>query len=486
MRLLAMGLLMAGVVAGGATAFAQLGRAPAQIDALVESDGVRAGAAVRLALRVRLSEGLHVQSNAPRDPAFIPTVLSIEAPAGVTIDAIDYPPSSDLQQAGLPQPLAVFGHEFTIHVRARVAATVAPGEIAILGRLRYQACNDRACFPPTTAIATWSVRVVPEGTAVAVQHPGVFAQAAAVPPQSAEPAPTPRTVVAMVRAAMATDFGRAEQIVRTYRAAQGVTPEMLLALSWLGRGALAAQKLDMAETYARETYTLGLAELKRRTMDQEDVFPIAFGAAIETLGRVAAERGQRSEAVAFLAGELQTYGGTSLHKRIQKNLNLLSLEGTVAPPLDLSESLGASPPTLVELKGRVVLLFFWAHWCSDCKAQGPILERLNQKYGSQGLVIVAPTQRFGYAAGGVAARPEEENRYIEQIRDSSYAWMARVPVTLNDTNHRRYGVSTTPTLTVVDRAGIVRLYRPGLMPEAELESLIQKLIASTSTDGAAR
>ena len=64
--------------------------------------------------------------------------------------------------------------------------------------------------------------------------------------------------------------------------------------------------------------------------------------------------------------------------------------------------------------------------------------------------------------------------------------MARVPVTLNDTNHRRYGVSTTPTLTVVDRAGIVRLYRPGLMPEAELESLIQKLIASPSTDGAAR
>jgi thiol-disulfide isomerase/thioredoxin len=221
-------------------------------------------------------------------------------------------------------------------------------------------------------------------------------------------------------------------------------------------------------------------------MDQEDVFPIAFGAAIETLGRVAAERGQRSEAVAFLAAELQTYGGTSLHKRIQKNLNLLSLEGTVAPPLDLSESLGATLPTLVELKGRVVLLFFWAHWCSDCKAQGPILERLNEKYGSQGLVIVAPTQRFGYAAGGVAARPEEENRYIEQIRDSSYAWMARVPVTLNDTNHRRYGVSTTPTLTVVDRAGIVRLYRPGLMPEAELESLIQKLIASPSTDGAAR
>lgn len=486
MRFLTIGLLVAGVVAGGPRTFAQLGRAPAQIDALVESDGVRAGAAVRLALRVKLPEGLHVQSNAPRDPAFIPTVLTIEAPAGVTIDAIDYPPSSDLQQAGLPQPLAVFGHEFTIHVRARVAATMAPGESAVVGRLRYQACNDRACFPPTTASATWTLRVVPDGVATSASHPDVFAQSAAIPPQAPDPAPTPRTVVAMTRAAMATDFGRAEQIVRTYRAAHGVTPEMLLALSWLGRGALAAQKLDVAESYARETYTLGLAELKRRTMDQEDVFPIAFGAAIETLGRVAAERGQRSEAVAFLAGELQTYGGTSLHKRIQKNLNLLSLEGTVAPALDLSEPLGLAPPTLAELKGRVVLLFFWAHWCSDCKAQGPILERLYQKYASRGLVIVAPTQRFGYAAGGVAARPEEETRYIEQIRDSSYAWMARVPVTLNDTNHRRCGVSTTPTLTVVDRAGIVRLYRPGLMPEAELESLIQTLLAAPAADGAAR
>jgi thioredoxin-related protein len=49
-------------------------------------------------------------------------------------------------------------------------------------------------------------------------------------------------------------------------------------------------------------------------------------------------------------------------------------------------------------------------------------------------------------------------------------------VPLSDTNHRRYGVSTTPTLVVVDREGVVRLYHPGRMTEEELEPLVRRLV----------
>ena len=95
--------------------------------------------------------------------------------------------------------------------------------------------------------------------------------------------------------------------------------------------------------------------------------------------RSAARRGDRSSAVYFLQRELETYRDSSIHKRIQKNINLLSLEGQPAPPLESSESLGPPVPGFDQLKGKVVLLFFWAHWCPDCKAQGPIIAKLLDK-----------------------------------------------------------------------------------------------------------
>lgn len=470
-----------GVVLAGwpEIARAQIGRSLARFNARVETKDVRAGSAVQLALTVTLAQGFHVQSNAPRDPSLIPTLLTLLPPAGVTVDEIVFPAASDFKQTGMPQPLAVFSSEFTIAVRVTLAPGVPVGELIVPGHLRYQACDDRACYPPTTASVSW--KLVVTGPAGASVPPAV-----AAPPGSAAPTPaasasteaagTPRTIVAMVRSAMAEDFARAERLVENYRAARGVMPEMLLAKSWLGRGALAAGRLEVAEAHARATYDLGRAELERRTMDQEDIFPIAFGAAIEVLGQAAARQGRRSEAVAFLRGELQTYGATSLHKRIQKNLNLLSLEGTVAPELDRSEPLGGPVPSLAELRGKVVLLFFWAHWCSDCKAQGPMIESLLRQYGSRGFTVVAPTQRFGYAVEGKPAPAADEDRYIADVRRQYYGWMASVPVTLSASNHERYGVSTTPTLVLLDRRGVVRLYRPGLMPEAELDELVRRLL----------
>lgn len=291
-------------------------------------------------------------------------------------------------------------------------------------------------------------------------------------------------VIAEVRAAIAAnDFALADKVLSSYRATQGVTPEMLEAQSWIGRGALAAKDLDRAERYARQTYQLATAQLKGRTLDQERYLPIALGAAIEVLAQVDAARSARTDAVLFLRREASTYKGTSIEKRIQKNINLLSLEGEPAPALELAEHLGPPPPTIAALKGKVVLLFFWAHWCGDCKAQAPILARLADTYREQGLVIFAPTQRFGYVAGGKPAPPDEELRYIDQVRQASYAVLAGQPIPVSEANHLRYGVSTTPTLVLVDRAGIIRLYHPGRMSWDELDPLVRSLLtASTGSE----
>jgi thiol-disulfide isomerase/thioredoxin len=284
-------------------------------------------------------------------------------------------------------------------------------------------------------------------------------------------------VIKEVRAAIAAnDFALGEKILATYRASSGTTPEMLEALSWLGRGALAAKNLDAAEKYARETYQLSTAQLKTRSLDQEARLPIALGAAIEVLSHVDAQRGARTEAVAFLRKELGTYKGTSIEKRIQKNINLLSLEGQPAPAIESAEYLGPKPPSVEALKGKVVLMFFWAHWCGDCKRQGPILAELASKYRDQGLVIFAPTMRFGYVAGGKSAPADEEMRYIDEVRQKFYPVLAGQPIPVSEATHLRFGVSTTPTLVLVDRAGIIRLYHPGQMPMETLEPLVRSLL----------
>src|SRR5215210_5051282 len=184
-------------------------------------------------------------------------------------------------------------------------------------------------------------------------------------------------IIADVRKAIAAnDFALGDKLLASYRAANGITPDMLEALSWMGRGALAAKQLDNAEKYARETYQLSTAALKQRPLDQEPRLPIALGAAIEVLAQTDAARGARSEAIVFLNREIAAYKGTSIEKRLWKNLNLLSLEGRPAPAVDVTEYLGAKPPTMAELKGKPVLMFFWAHWCADCKAESPILARI--------------------------------------------------------------------------------------------------------------
>lgn len=283
-----------------------------------------------------------------------------------------------------------------------------------------------------------------------------------------------------VRAAIAAnDFAKGDQLLAAYRSANGVTPEMLAALSWMARGTLAARQLDKAEAYAEQTYSQASQMLAKVPLDSDANLQTAVGAAIEVLGQVDAQRGARSEAVVYVQRELAKYRGSSIEKRIQKNLNLLTLEGTAAPAIDLSEYLGAPPRALSALKGKVVVLFFWAHWCSDCKKQAPILARLMDRYRAQGLTVFAPTQRFGYVAGGKPAPPDEEKQYIDEVRRTHFAVLEGQPVPLSAANHTRYGVSSTPTIVLLDRAGIVRLYHPGGMSEEELDPIVRKLLTQS-------
>jgi thiol-disulfide isomerase/thioredoxin len=284
------------------------------------------------------------------------------------------------------------------------------------------------------------------------------------------------SIVTDVRAALAqNNFPTAEAELNSYRSQQGVNGEYLEAYSWLGRAALEQRQYDQAAAYAKQTKTLALEQLKQRSLDAEPHLPIALGAAFEVQSQALAARGQRTQAIAVLQAALRSYGSTSIHDRLQKNLNLITFQGKVAPVLKFDQSLGGTLPTVAQLKGSPVLLFFWAHWCGDCKAEAPIITQLRSEFAGQGLKVIGPTRLYGYTAQVEHAAPADELSYIDAVRHRFYGGLLDMPVPVSAYNFNVYGASTTPTLVLVDRTGKVAWYHPGAVPYAELRKEIEKV-----------
>ena len=291
-------------------------------------------------------------------------------------------------------------------------------------------------------------------------------------------APAWAGIVEDVRTALAqNNFSAAESYLNAYRANSGITPEYLEASSWMGRAALEARQYDQAAAYAKQTRTLAADLLKQRALDSEPRLPIALGAAIEVQAQVLAARGQRTQAIQVLQTAMHTYGNTSIRERLQKNLNLLSFVGRPAPPLRAEQFLGSKPPLLAQLKGSPVLLFFWAHWCADCKAEAPILAQLRSEFAPKGLAVVGPTRYYGYTARVEHASPGDELAYIDAVRHRFYSALLDMPVPISKSNFDNYGASTTPTLVLLDRTGKVAMYHPGALPYDQLKAEIEKVVA---------
>ena len=292
---------------------------------------------------------------------------------------------------------------------------------------------------------------------------------------AAAPAP-PKTIVQLVRDQIAKDdFAAGEQTLRAFIAEKGATAEALEALSWLGRGQLAANRLDEALRFAFETEHMVDEALKTRGLDDETHLPLALGASYEVQAQATAKQGDLGSALRVLTRSIDTYKNTSILARLQKNLNLLTLEGKPAPEYSTVEFLGAKPPSLASLRGKAVMLFFWAHWCPDCKAMAPTLRDLQADYRDQGLVIVAPTQRYGYVAKRAPAKADVEMKYMGEVLAEFYKGIDwTIPV--SEQSFTNYGSSTTPTVVMIDRAGIVTMYHPGQMTRVELEPHIRKAL----------
>jgi thiol-disulfide isomerase/thioredoxin len=117
-----------------------------------------------------------------------------------------------------------------------------------------------------------------------------------------------------------------------------------------------------------------------------------------------------------------------------------------------------------DLRGKVVVIDFWASWCAPCRAEAPIIDRVAKKHDGKDVVVL-----------GIATSGDEWQRAVEFVESQGIGY-----TTLFDDGDRvssAFRVTTLPTLVVLDRSGVVTAVRGRMVHEDEIESLVAEALA---------
>lgn len=114
-----------------------------------EPVALKAGKTVKMPLTVQIRGGYHINSNQPNEDYLIPTRLTWNATVVVAKD-IEYPEAEQVTYGFSDKPLSVYSGRIVIRTIFQAPAQLPATVRELTGKLRYQACNDKACLPPKT------------------------------------------------------------------------------------------------------------------------------------------------------------------------------------------------------------------------------------------------------------------------------------------------------------------------------------------------
>lgn len=122
---------------------------------------VAPGKTAPVRLQFRVADYYHINSHKPLDELLLPTQLKLSPPTEIMVSSVIYPEGHMLEVPFSPEAkLSVYTGDFDVNAKVRAAQNMPAGTFRIHGELKFQACNDRQCFPPKTTPVMFDVKVV--------------------------------------------------------------------------------------------------------------------------------------------------------------------------------------------------------------------------------------------------------------------------------------------------------------------------------------
>ena len=121
---------------------------------------VTQGKSATAPISFRVARGFHINSNRPKSEFLIPTRLRIDATTDIVIGKTTYPEGRDMSFAFAPdEKLNVYTGDFEVDVLVRPLRSVQAGKYVVRGTLKYQACDNAACYPPKQLPLSFDVKI---------------------------------------------------------------------------------------------------------------------------------------------------------------------------------------------------------------------------------------------------------------------------------------------------------------------------------------
>ncbi len=351
-----------------------------------------------------------------------------------------------------------------------------------------------------------------------------FQQFLAIENKSAEKVQTARSIIIVV-AAREKNFTEAEKLLKEYLTSDPIKmSERAKMESSLAENYQKEKNLNLAAKHAEEAYKAAKVLFKDNSSRARGLSELLTAGV--KLFEIYSEDGKQSEAdkaledlrktAAFLEASdvyyyavdrqikyqietkrkplaLQTYRNTlaqinkdfpvkllqeDVARRLKKREMQYKLLGETAPELvDIDKWFSGSPQTLADMRGKVILLDFWATWCGPCLAAFPALKEWHQTFKSDGLEILGVTRYYGQAEG-LQIDNDAELEFLQRFKKSQ-----RLPydflVGKGQANQINYVATSLPTTVLIDRKGIIRYLETGTSRsrEGEVREMIVKLLA---------